>query len=165
MFNVIPMTVEHIPEVSQLEKVCFGEHWVSTRFEQELENPRVNYFVVTDASRTVGYIGYWQILEEAHITAVGVDPSCRKKRLAQRLLCRMLDDCSEKGVQWVTLEVKASNIGAQRLYQKFNFSVMGRRKNYYQAEKQDALIMWTEKITDSDYQAVLNELKAEIEEN
>ena len=147
--------------MAALEKVCFGAHWTPTNFHKELDNERCSYFVTRDADRVVGYLGYWQILEEAHITAVGVEPEYRKKKLAQRMLCYMLDQCTEKNIQWITLEVKASNIAAQKLYEKFNFAVMGRRKNYYQAEKEDALIMWTEKITAPDYQQLLHEQKKE----
>lgn len=156
------MAPAHIPVVSALEKICFGAQWTPTHFARELENPRCHYFVTLKGSQPVGYMGYWQILEEAHITAIAVQPEYRKHYLAQRLLCHMLEDCLEKGVQWVTLEVKATNTPAQKLYEKFGFTVKGRRKNYYQAEKQDALIMWTEKITEAKYRSLLQKLKSEI---
>jgi len=156
------MLPEHVSKVSALEKICFGAHWTPTNFLRELENPRCHYFVTLKDQIPVAYLGYWQILEEAHITTVAVQPEFRKHYLAQDLLCRMLEDCLSKGVEWVTLEVKASNIAAQKLYEKFGFSVKGRRKNYYQAEKQDALIMWTENISDETYQALVQNLKSQI---
>jgi ribosomal-protein-alanine N-acetyltransferase len=161
-FLVEPMNPEHIARVAELEKICFGSQWTPTHFGRELENPRCHYFVILGNGKLLGYIGYWQILEEAHITSVAIQPEHRKHYLAQRLLCRMLEDCLEKGVQWITLEVKATNFPAQKLYEKFGFTVKGRRKNYYQAEKQDALIMWTENIGDENYRALLHKLKAEI---
>lgn len=156
------MALEHIPVVSALEKICFGPQWTPTHFARELENPRCHYFVMLKGIQPVAYIGYWQILEEAHIITLAVQPEYRKLYLAQALLCHMLEDCLERGVQWVTLEVKATNIPAQKLYEKFGFTVKGRRKNYYQAEKQDALIMWTEKITELSYRSMLEKLKSEI---
>lgn len=160
-YPIAPMDSTHIAQVAALEKVCFGAHWSPTNFYKELDNERCHYYVTLDADRVLGYLGYWQILEEAHITAVGVEPNFRQHRLSQRMLCHMLDHCTAANVQWITLEVKASNIAAQKLYEKFDFAVMGRRKNYYQAEKEDALIMWTEKITDPQYQEMLIQRKKE----
>jgi [ribosomal protein S18]-alanine N-acetyltransferase len=161
-FLVMPMAPEHIPIVAELEKICFGSHWTPTHFARELENPRCHYLVILKNDKPIGYIGFWQILEEAHITTIAIQPEFRKHYLAQHLLAQMLEDCLEKGVQWVTLEVSAANFPAQKLYEKFGFTVKGRRKNYYQAEKQDALIMWTENIGEENYLSLLQKLKAEI---
>lgn len=160
--TLLPMQPEHIAEVAALERLCFGPNWSVTNFEKELDNPRCHYFVLVKAGRTLAYIGYWQILEEAHITSVGVHPDLRQQRLAQRLLCRMLDHCLDNGIKWITLEVKASNLAAQKLYEKFGFAIMGRRANYYQADKEDALIMWTENIEAPDYQERMARMREEI---
>lgn len=157
------MASEHVAEVSLLERSCFGAHWTATNFHKELDNERCSYFVSVLDNQVIAYLGYWQILEEAHITAVGVNTKYRKRGLAQDLMIKMLNDCLDKSIRWITLEVKASNIGAQKLYEKFGFSVMGRRKNYYQAEREDALIMWTEDIAAADYQLRLEQIKASIE--
>lgn len=158
------MRPEHLEAVSALESQCFGPHWTRTNFRKELDNPRCHYFVALEGQTVIGYLGYWQILEEAHITAVGVNPELRRRRIAQRLICRMLEDCAEQGIKWITLEVKASNVSAQNLYQKFGFAVMGRRKNYYQAEREDALIMWTEDVSAPAFQQRLSALKSEIQD-
>ncbi len=161
MLSIAPMQSEHIQTVSSLEKLCFGPHWALTQFDRELDNPRCSYFVALEGEQVLAYLGYWKILEEAHITSVGVHPAQRKRRIAQHLMCYMIDDCIQHEIQWITLEVKASNVSAQKLYEKFGFAVMGRRKNYYQAEKEDALIMWTEDISEATYQDKLQELKQE----
>ncbi|MBF2051906.1 MAG: ribosomal protein S18-alanine N-acetyltransferase [Candidatus Sericytochromatia bacterium] len=160
--TIEPMQQRHIAALQPLERLCFGKNWTPTDFGREMQNERYHYFVITDQQTPVAYLGYWQILEEAHITSVGVHPDYRKQRLAQRLMCHMLADCQTRQINWITLEVKASNLEAQKLYEKFGFAVMGRRKNYYQADREDALIMWTENIASSDYQARLEKLKAEI---
>jgi len=160
----LPMQLEHVAALKELERLCFGKHWTPTQFEKELENERYHYFVALAQERPVAYLGYWRILEEAHITSVGVHPDYRQQRIAQHLVSVMLDDCQARQVNWVTLEVKASNVQAQKLYEKFGFAVMGRRKNYYQADQEDALIMWTENISAPAYQAQLKQLKAETQE-
>lgn len=158
------MRPEHIEDVAALERLCFGANWTATNFQKELDNPRCFYYVTLHKQKPVGYLGFWQILEEAHITSVGVHPNYRKRHIAQNMLCFMMDDCLKHQVHWITLEVKASNIQAQKLYEKFGFAVMGRRKNYYQADKEDALIMWTENISDSNYQELLQQIKTECTE-
>lgn len=158
------MQTEHVTAVSDLERLCFGSQWTPTNFRRELDNPRCSYFVASTEGRLAGYLGYWQILEEAHITSVGVHPDFRRQRIAQLLMCRMLEDCAVKEIKWITLEVKASNLQAQNLYQKFGFSIMGRRKNYYQAEREDALIMWTEDISAPAFTQLLQTLKREIQD-
>lgn len=158
------MRSEHITAVSELEHLCFGSQWTPTNFRRELDNPRCSYFVALSDGRIAGYLGYWQILEEAHITSVGVDPVFRRQRIAQLLMCRMLEDCAAKNIKWMTLEVKASNLQAQNLYQKFGFAIMGRRKNYYQAEREDALIMWTEDISAAAFQERLQTIRNEIQD-
>ena len=159
---LLPMAAEHIPAVAQIEKLCFGSDWTPTQFQRELENPRCTYFVALFQGLPVAYIGYWQILEEAHITSVAVLPEYRKRHLAQQLMLAMLEHCQKSGVDWITLEVKADNLPAQKLYEKFGFAIKGRRKNYYRDDRQDALIMWTEKISDSEYLSLLQKLKTEI---
>lgn len=158
------MRPEHLTALSELERLCFGPHWTATNFRKELDNPRCRYLVSLNGSQPIAYLGYWQILEEAHITSIGVHPEFRRRRIAQLLMCRMLEDCLTHGIKWVTLEVKASNLQAQNLYQKFGFAIMGRRKNYYQAEREDALIMWTEDVSAPDYQARLAGLITEYQD-
>lgn len=161
MVSIVAMQSEHLQTVASLEKLSFGSHWTPTQFERELDNPRCSYFVALEGDQVLAYLGYWKILEEAHITSVAVHPEQRKRRIAQHLMCYMIDDCIQNEIQWITLEVKATNVSAQKLYEKFGFSVMGRRKNYYQAEKEDALIMWTEDISQEAYQGQLQQLKQE----
>ncbi len=158
------MRPEHIATVAELETLCFGVHWTPTNFRKELDNPRCCYYVAIEDGRVVGYLGYWQILEEAHITSIGVHPDFRRRRVSQRLMCRMLEECQAREIKWITLEVKANNMQAQKLYEKFGFAVMGRRKNYYQKEQIDALIMWTEDVSLPAFQARLNQLQSEIQD-
>lgn len=159
--NILPLQQEHVPYMQPLEKACFGSQWTATDFQRELDNPSCHYFVSQFNNQLIGYLGYWQILEEAHITAIAVHPDFQKRHAAQQMMCKMLQDCLKRNINWITLEVKESNIKAQNLYHKFGFSVLGRRKNYYQADKQDALIMWTENIATEAYHQRLEQLMRE----
>jgi ribosomal-protein-alanine N-acetyltransferase len=162
MIKIEKMTPADIDAVLKLEKACFGDKWTSTPFASELERPDCSYFVVREGSNVIGYSGCWLILEELHITIMAVHPEQRRKKIGQRLLIKLLQEGNSNGAKWATLEVKASNIEAQRLYEKFGFTVKGRRKQYYQQDREDALIMWTEEIESPDYRQRMDIIENEL---
>ncbi len=99
----------------------------------------------------IGFAGMWNLYDEAHITTIGVLPHLRGRGLGELLFLAMLDEAIRRRVNWVTLEVRVSNSGAQALYRKYGFSVQGRRPRYYSDNNEDALIMWSESLKDPDY--------------
>lgn len=161
MITISEMTYEDIPIVSRIERICFGNKWTPTSFQKELENPNCFYFVAKKDS-IIGYTGYWLILEEVHITSVAVLPKYRRNKISQQLLLYLINHSLERQSKWITLEVKESNIPAIKLYEKFGFKVMGKRKNYYQKDNEDALIMWTDNIREENYINRLIKLQQEI---
>jgi ribosomal-protein-alanine N-acetyltransferase len=94
----------------------------------------------------VGYAGLWLMADEAHITTIAVHPKYRGMGLGELLLLQMVDTAGEIGARWLTLEVRKSNLTAQRLYHKYTFKEMGVRKRYYSDDGEDALVMWTDPI-------------------
>ncbi len=107
----------------------------------------------------VGYGGFWLMVDEAHISTIATHPAWRRHGIGEILLLAMIDAATAIGARWVTLEVRASNLGAQALYRKYGFAVTGERKNYYSDNGEDALIMATPLITTADYRNKLAELK------
>ncbi|MBW4519683.1 MAG: ribosomal protein S18-alanine N-acetyltransferase [Scytolyngbya sp. HA4215-MV1] len=89
---------------------------------------------------------FWSIVEEAHITILAVHPTCQQQGLGQAMLYTLLKRASDRGLERATLEVRASNQSALRLYQKFGFREAGRRRRYYQDTGEDALILWRNKL-------------------
>ncbi|MEB3197551.1 MAG: ribosomal protein S18-alanine N-acetyltransferase [Candidatus Sericytochromatia bacterium] len=159
MIAIRPMQGADLPRVVEVERACFGERWSQRAFENELANVASRYFVCEWDGRIVGYAGYWLILEEAHITAIGTDPAYQRRGLGERLLLHLIDHAARAEARWLTLEVRASNVAAIRLYEKYGFSSLGRRKAYYQDNQEDALVMWTENIEQPEYQALLARLR------
>jgi ribosomal-protein-alanine N-acetyltransferase len=92
----------------------------------------------------VGYAGFWLVLDEAHITSVTVRRDCRRQGLGRQLLTHLLDVAQNLDVRRATLEVRVSNVAAQRLYEGFGFEIIGRRKGYYAKTQEDALVMLKE---------------------
>jgi ribosomal-protein-alanine N-acetyltransferase len=164
MLSILPMSEADLDAVSLIERLAFGERWSVSSFKSELANQSSFYHVAHLDGRVIGYIGYWLILDEAHVTAVAVHPDQRGQGFGAELVLRALDDCMERGAKWMTLEVRASNIAAQRLYENFGFSTLGRRKGYYHDDREDALIMWTDNLWHTEQQATIQARRVQLAE-
>lgn len=139
------MTVDDIPLVQLVERKCFTTPWSRSIFVSELtRNDNAIYAVALVGERIVGYAGVWIILDEGHITNIGVDPSFQRQGIGQGLMDMITKLAVERGAVAMTLEVRVSNFSAQALYTKLGFVPSGIRKEYYQDDKEDALIMWRE---------------------
>ncbi len=95
----------------------------------------------------IGYGGVWLMMDEAHITTLGVSPKYRGQSIGELLLAGLIEVAFELGASWLTLEVRVSNIIAQKLYEKYTFRQAGLRKKYYTDNNEDAYIMWSDEIT------------------
>jgi ribosomal-protein-alanine N-acetyltransferase len=89
----------------------------------------------------IGYCGFWQIADEAHISTIAVHPDWRGHKLGELQLWSMIRHALRRRATKVTLEVRVSNTLAQNLYVKYGFEVVGRRKAYYSDNKEDAYNM------------------------
>jgi ribosomal-protein-alanine N-acetyltransferase len=96
--------------------------------------------------------------EEAHVTTIAVDPTYQRKGIGTRMLYELIQEGMRLGARAVSLEVRVSNWGAQRLYSQFGFRPVGVRKNYYQETNEDALVMWADEIRGKEYRAQLERL-------
>src|SRR5680860_221283 len=99
----------------------------------------------------IGFAGMWNLYDEAHVTTIGVIPELRGRGLGELLFVAMIDEAIRRRVNWVTLEVRLSNLGAQALYRKYGFTVEGRRPRYYSDNNEDAFIMWSRSLKDVEY--------------
>lgn len=126
------------------------ENSVATALSQEGET--------SSLERSLVGIGcLWAILEEAHITILGVHPNYRGQGLGQALLYALLKKAWKRRLEWATLEVRASNRPAQSLYEKFGFQEVGRRRRYYKDTGEDALILWRSGLQKPEFQQTLSE--------
>jgi ribosomal-protein-alanine N-acetyltransferase len=118
----------------------------------------------TPATRSpiLGFAGMWLAFDEAHVATIGVDPDFRGRGLGELLLVAMFDEAFRRHTNWLTLEVRVSNTPAQALYQKYGFYEQGRRKRYYSDNNEDALIMWSESLTDPAYQVRIERLRDQL---
>ena len=142
-YTITPMTPSHLDQVAELEKICFPEDpWSRKLFEESLEDPNTTDLVAQSTEGTVlGYISFTAILDEGDVNNIAVCPDCRRLGIASSLLEAFHQYGREHGLTCLFLEVRPSNRNAVRLYQKFGYVEVGRRKNYYLSPKEDAIIM------------------------
>lgn len=149
--EVRALELSDLDSIMVIEPRAYGSHhWSRQSFISELTNPSGHYLgaVCTEDSALLGYTGYWLIGDEAHITTLAVHPDFRRERVGERLLIANVLDARANGALWLTLEVRVSNEAAQGLYFKYGFRNLGVRRRYYQDNSEDALVLWTDRITD-----------------
>jgi ribosomal-protein-alanine N-acetyltransferase len=143
--RIVPMNGDHLDEVAELERICFSVPWSRNMLAEELDNACAAFLVaLDDTDRVVGYAGLLVVLDEGYITNIAVRPECRRQGIAKKLLKVFLDFAQAHRLAFLTLEVRASNYDAIALYGIHGFRSVGRRKNYYEHPKEDAIIMTRE---------------------
>ena len=149
MIRVRRMTAEDLPQVLEIERVCFSEPWSEDVYRATLLLPYADYYVaeVDDSpapgkTMIIGTCGVRRIAGCGEITNVAVLPEHRGFGIAGRMLAVLIAEAARKETSEFTLEVRAGNIPAIRTYEKLGFRTEGCRPGFYEAPKEDALIMW-----------------------
>ncbi|OGO05089.1 MAG: ribosomal-protein-alanine N-acetyltransferase [Chloroflexi bacterium RBG_13_54_9] len=115
--------------------------------------------VAATNERILGFAGLWFVAGEAHLTSIAVGESHRREGVGEQLLISAINAALERNAEFVTLEVRVTNSAAQPLYEKYGFHKVGVRRGYYTDNKEDALLMSTDKINTASYQANFQRLK------
>ncbi len=137
------MTDEDLEDVLEIEHASFATPWSRDSFNHELhDNPYAAYYVIVLDDQIVGYCGLWVIIDEAHITNIAILPEFRGYRLGKTLFQYVLQEAKRIGSVQLSLEVRVSNVTAQKMYRQFGLVPGGIRKNYYTDNQEDALVMW-----------------------
>ncbi len=110
----------------------------------------------------VGYAGLWLMVDEAHVTTIGVHPDFRGKGAGELLFLGLADIAQDMTALRLTLEVRVSNSSAQALYRKYGLEIAGVRKRYYSDNGEDAYIMWSEPLASTQYRERLTHLRREL---
>ena len=135
------MRTGDVPQIAELEKVCFGDPWSEHSIASELTNPLSCWLVAEEDGKVAGYVGSQTVLDGADMMNIAVAPQYRRQGIAEQLVEKLAASVKEKGAVCLTLEVRSSNAPAICLYEKMQFKQVGRRPNYYRNPKEDALIM------------------------
>ena len=138
---ITKMGAQHVAQVAALEKLCFSDPWSEKSIGSELENPLSLWLVAEEEGAVWGYVGSQTVMGETDMMNVAVHPDYRNQGIATALIVGLVEELLRQGSHCLTLEVRASNETAIRVYERLGFTELGRRKNYYRNPREDALIL------------------------
>ena len=155
-----PLRRRHLAAVMPIENSSYPKPWTLNVFNNEIEMMRRGertYLVARDGATVVGYAGMMYAVDDAHVTNIAVASDRQRHGVATRLLAELAWAAIERGSLAMTLEVRVSNVAAQRLYHRFGFEAAGIRKNYYE-NVEDAIVMWRHGVREPAFRAELSVL-------
>ncbi|AIE88014.1 ribosomal protein S18-alanine N-acetyltransferase [Fimbriimonas ginsengisoli] len=137
-----PIQEAHIPAILAIEGRTNTAPWSERSFRNELDHPHGIFLVAILSGEVIGYGGIWLVIDEAHVTTIAVAQEHQRKGIGEKLMVELLRRGQEKGMLCSTLEVRAGNDPAIKLYEKLGFTISARRKGYYPDNREDAIVMW-----------------------
>ena len=140
--SVRALTEADIPAIEAIETTAFYDAWNENMLRNELDNALTTYVVMESEGKIIGYAGFWLVAGEAQVTRVAVLEELRGLGLGTRLTAALVNKAWELGAEAVTLEVRESNLAAQKAYLTCGFASEGIRPNYYEDNHENAVIMW-----------------------
>ena len=135
------MTAREVPQVAELEKICFSQPWSEKSVAGELDNPLALWLVAMEGDRLAGYVGSQTVMDETDMMNLAVAPQFRRQGVGEALVNALVASLTDFGSRCLTLEVRDSNEAARALYGKLGFTEIGRRRGYYRDPREDALIL------------------------
>jgi ribosomal-protein-alanine N-acetyltransferase len=165
--SVRPMTNDDIRAVLRIETLSFSTSWPHNAFTSEINDNRLAHYFVgrlgdSQDGQIVAYGGIWVILEDSHITTIAVHPDWRGRKYGEQMLQHLLQEAVARGASWITLEVRESNELAQRLYRKYGFTIVSKRRAYYSDNNENALVMWAGNLRGELYRNRLEALRTQL---
>ena len=133
------MNLSHIKAIALLEKECFSEPWSEQSLKAELKNVNAHFFVAQNKGKILGYIGAHCYSGECYISNVAVFREYQNQKIGSMLLKNFIEFIKDK-CEFISLEVRKSNLLAIKLYEKFGFKKVAIRKDFYKKPSEDALI-------------------------
>lgn len=156
------MRAEDIRQVNYIDREAFPTMLPPADFVRELYSPLAHYIVATkegDSDELAGFAGFWLMANEAHIVNLAVRECYQRQGVGELLLLSLIDLAANMRASLITLEVRASNEVAQKLYSKYGFSTRGIRRGYYSDNREDAVIMTVDDIASPGYRRRLKQLE------
>ena len=135
------MNAAHVPQIAQLEKLCFSDPWSENSIASELNSRLSDWLVVTEGEQVVAYVGAQTVIDSSDMMNIAVHPDFRRRGIGEMLVAALEEQLRQRGSKMLLLEVRDSNVPAIALYEKLGFHQVGLRKNYYRNPKEDARIL------------------------
>ncbi len=141
-YRLVPMSTEDIPQIAALERECFSRPWSEHLLADALNDLTASFIVArADDGQVLGYAGIHVVAGEGYIDNIAVRQEYRRQKVASALLDVFIRFGQANGLEFLTLEVRPSNAPALAFYMKHGFVQVGRRKNYYDEPREDAILM------------------------
>jgi ribosomal-protein-alanine N-acetyltransferase len=139
----VPLGRERIDEVMDLERAIYPFPWTRGNFEDALRSGYSAWTLLAEDGAIVAYAVAMIAVDEAHLLNLAVDPRRQRLGYGRRMLDWMVRTMQEYGARSILLEVRPSNVDAQRLYRTYGFAQIGTRRGYYPAHggREDAIVM------------------------
>ena len=142
--EIIDCSDETARSLENIEKLIFGTAWNSQVIQEKIKNKKFKYWIYEVENSIKGYLGIQFLEEEIEILGIGVNQGSRRKNIATELMDELIEYFEKSEYKKIILEVRESNTVAQRLYKKYGFKKISKRKKYYVDE--DAEVYLREKI-------------------
>ena len=139
--TIVPMEERHLDDLARLERLCFSRPWSRQALKEELTNPAACFLVGEEAGEVLGYAGMHCAAGECYVDNVAVFPEARRQGVGRKLMEALLQAAAARGGEFLSLEVRPSNLGALALYRGLGFREVGRRRRFYDDPVEDGLLL------------------------
>lgn len=144
---ITPATAADLDAIDEISRHSFKTPWPRKTFADELERAHARLDLARRGVDVVGYVNYWLVADEVHLLAIATHPDVRRGGVGAALLRHLVDGARARQARLVTLEVRAGNVAALGLYQRFGFVEVATRRGYYGDDDEDAVVMTLELVT------------------
>lgn len=139
--TIVPMEERHLDDLARLERLCFSRPWSRQALKEELTNPAACFLVGEEAGEVLGYAGMHCAAGECYVDNVAVFPEARRQGVGRKLMEALLQAAAARGGEFLSLEVRPSNLEALALYRGLGFREVGRRRRFYDDPVEDGLLL------------------------
>ncbi len=139
--NIVRFSASHISEAAEIEKLCFSEPWSEGGLLLLTEDNAISFAAVEENGTLASYAGMVTVLDEGEIVNVATHPDFRRRGYAREVLRRLIEEGEARGIKFMVLEVRESNLAAQALYASFGFAAVSIRKDFYRLPRENAIVM------------------------
>ena len=140
-YTIRPMKETDLPQIASLERECFADPWPEQVLAKEVENELSLWLVAAEGDTVLGYVGSQTVMGEADMMNLAVKSAARRCGIGAALVTALCGELlRQKSAESLTLEVRASNEPAIRLYTALGFTEIGLRPKYYFHPREDARI-------------------------
>ena len=140
-FRVRLLRAADLPRVMEIEVASFSTPWRENTFRGLMRRTDTDLFVAEEAGQVVGYAACWTVVDQSELGNVAVAVEARGRGIGGALVDAVIARVRERGAVELFLEVRESNLGAQRVYRERDFVIVSRRRSYYSSPTEDALVM------------------------